>query len=100
VTDQVHAVATAMPGSVKNAEDAKSLLQSKGWIIAGKNISLETLARTLFALMLEPKIPLATINAVTAVASLLTEKLDISVKQEMADKLAEHIQETINSVVT
>jgi len=98
--EQTHATVVAITGSVKNAQDANIYLQTKGWIIAGEAISLETLARTLFATVLEQKLPPRAANAITAVAFLLTEQLEESVTQEAANSLVKHIRETISSLTT
>ena len=46
---QAHNIASATITTVKNAEEAKSYLFNKGWILRGENYALDTLARTLFA---------------------------------------------------
>jgi len=96
--EKVHAAVNALSGGVKNASDAKILLQTKGWVIANEAISLDVLARTLFATVIENKLPTPAANAITAVAFLLTEKLEEGVKQEFADSIAKHIKDTISSL--
>lgn len=96
--DQIHEAASALTGSVKNAEDAKTLLQTQGWIIASETVSLEILARTLFAVTFENKLAPKASNAILAAAFLLTERLEEGVKQDTANKIVKHLRETISAL--
>jgi len=98
--ERVHATVNAIAGTVKNADDARTFLFSKGWIIAGEPVALDTLARTLFAAAIEPKVPTAVANATIAVAYLLTERLENGIKQGVANKLTEYVQESIDMLTS
>ena len=96
--EQLHATAIAIPGAVKNALEAKIFLHAKGWIFENEKPTLDNLARTLFALSAEGKIPIPALNAISAVAYLLTEILEESTNHKIADAFTSHIHNTVTTV--
>ena len=72
--DQARDTMRALQTAIKNAEDAKICLYNKGWALPGEEITLDILARTLFATIPDtPKIPQIAINPILSVAYLITE---------------------------
>jgi len=96
--EQLHTTIGAITGVVKNADEAKTFLQSKGWLLPKEPASMDTLARTLFAASLETKLPPQTANTITAVAFLLTENLEKGVMQEVSSSITKYVQESINKL--
>jgi len=100
--EQVHEIAKVIPGTVKNAADAKALLQTKGWIIPGEPVSQDILARTLFAVTIEHKLPPAAANAITAAAYLITESLEEGIKQGIANMVTstviDHLRDSVDAM--
>lgn len=98
---QTQATASAICTTVKNAEEARHYLSGKGWLIAGENVALDTLARTLFAIIIEGnKIDKATAATISAVAFLITESHENSIKKELTDKITLQIKETLDTLAT
>ena len=98
--EQLYETAIAAPGAVKNVLQAKVFLHSKGWLFDHEEPTLENLARTLFALTAEGKLPVPALNAVSAVAYLLTDTLEVSTHQKIAEQIASHVRETIAATIT
>ena len=67
----------------------------------GKTIAIETLARVLFAIIVDgPKIPQAASTNILAVAHLLNEKLENGIMENMANNISLHIKDTLNSLTS
>lgn len=98
--NQVHGLASAICSTIKNASDARNYLTGKGWLIAGENVALDILARTLFALILGGKLDQQTTATISSVAYLVTETYENCAKKEITDKIEHHIQKTFNSLAT
>jgi len=85
----------AISPSIKNAEDAKTFLIGKGWMLPGENTSLDILARTLFSSIVEHKITAHPANPILAVAYLITEKLEEGIKQHTANIITKHLLDSL-----
>ena len=72
--EQTHAAMQALSLAIKSLADTKSHLYKKGWVFPGEEITLETLARTLFAAVAYNKITPLLANPILAVAYLITKK--------------------------
>jgi hypothetical protein len=88
----------AMKGAIKDPKDAKSFLVKEGWFEPEETISLETLARILFAHALSAKIAPETANTLSAVAHLITTKLQDGVAQGVASTITELLKHSIASM--
>ena len=97
---QVHVLAAAAGSLVKNAKDAKSFLSSRGWTSTGEGVALETLAKILFAVALDEKLTPMQNNLVTAVAFLLTERLEEQVFQDFTEKITEIARSSLETLTT
>ena len=94
----VHNYASAIPGAVKNAQEAKAYLFSIGWCLPGEVVALDTLARTLFSVVVDGKLPSKHANAISAVAFLLTERLEEKIIQGFTDKIADLAKTTVEAL--
>ena len=98
---QVHELATNANGAVKNALEARNHLFTKGWVAPGETIALETLARVLFATIVNTqKMPQAASTNIAAVAHLLTERLETGIMEDMANHISIHIKDTLDSLTS
>ena len=93
--EQLYETAIATPGAVKDAQQAKVYLHGRGWIFEHEKPTLENLARTLFTLTAEGKLPAPALNAVQAVAYLLTDILEVSTHQKIAEQISSHVCDTL-----
>lgn len=67
----------------------------------GETIAIETLARVLFAIIIDgPKIPQAASTNILAVAHLLNEKLENGIMENMANNISLHIKDTLDSLTS
>ena len=99
--DQAHNTMRALHTAVKNTEEARTCLYNKGWALPGEEISLETMARTLFAMIADtPKFPLAAINLILSVAYLITEQLDDGIKANTANAITKHLLDLLLPITT
>ena len=94
----VHNHASAIPGAVKNAQEAKAHLFSIGWCLPGEVVALDTLARTLFSVVVDGKLPSKHANVISAVAFLLTERLEEKIIQGFTDKIADLAKTTVEAL--
>jgi hypothetical protein len=85
----------ATKGAVKDAKEAKRFLEKGGWIEKGEAVSLETLARVLFAHTLTLKGTPETASTMTAVAHLITSNLQEGVAHGVADTITELLKHSI-----
>ena len=97
---QVHALAAAAGTQVKSVKEAKALLSSRGWTATGEGIALETLAKTLFSVALDEKLTPVQANLVTAVAFLLTERLENQVFQDFTEKITEIARSSLETLTS
>ena len=97
---QIHSIMSSVAGAVKNAKEAKSHLRTKNWIAPGEKVSIEVLARILFAAVTSEKIPQAASTTICSVAYLLTENLEDGILFDMADKISMHIKDTLDSLTS
>ena len=82
--------------SIKNATEARAHLLTKGWALAGEDISLDTLARTLFAVVAENgKLGATILNPLLSVAYLITEKIDAAYKNDISEAFSKHLIDAI-----
>lgn len=95
---QVHNLASAIPGAVKNAQDAKAYLFASGWCLPGETVALDTLARTLFSVVVDGKLASKHANAISAVAFLITERLEDKIIQSFTDKLTDLAKSTVDTL--
>ena len=100
--EQIHITMRALVPVIKNATEAKTHLLTKGWIFAGEEISMETLARTLFALVAEQsaKLPPTTANPILAVAYLLTECNELQTKTNLTTAITKHLLDSLLHITT
>lgn len=86
---------------IKNAEEAKTHLCNKGWAPPGEAFSLETLAKVLFNIVAEgSKNQLTSMNAMLAVAYLITEKSYDTFKQNITTAVTKHLLDAILPITT
>ena len=88
----------AVKGAVKDIKDAKTVLVKQGWTSNGEQVSLETLARILFAHSLDPKVSDETASIMTAVAFLITSNLQDGVALGVATAITELLKHSIASM--
>ncbi|KAF9789347.1 hypothetical protein BJ322DRAFT_1018027 [Thelephora terrestris] len=95
--EQVHESMRAIPSAVKNAEEARTYLYTKCWLTPADQITLETLARTLFGIVLDPsaKLNKEAANPILAVAYLITEKLEDNIRLNVADTITKHLLDAL-----
>ena len=93
-----HNFVNAIPGAIKNAQDAKAHLFSTGWCLPGEVIALDTLARTLFSVVVDTKLPSKHANVISAVAFLLTERLEEKIIQGFTDKISDLAKTTVEAL--
>lgn len=99
--EQVHNTMRTLAPSIKNADEAKTHLVTKGWILPGEEISLELIARTLFAAVADnPKIPTPTTNVMLAAAYIITEKLENGLKLNITNCITKHFLDSIIPITT
>ena len=94
---QIHATAHTINGAVKNALEARNHLFSKGWMAPGEKVAIETLARVLFAMIIDgPKLSAAASTNILSVAHLLTKTLEEGILENMANNISFHIKDTLD----
>ena len=98
--EQMHAVMQAITPSIKSLSDAKQHLYKKGWAFPGKEITLETLARTLFAAVADNKITPALANPILAVAYLITERVEECTTLNITSAITKHLLDTFIPITT
>ena len=86
--------------AIKSTADAKSHLYEKGWIFPGEEITLEALARTLFAAVVDNKVAPSLANPILAVAYLITEKVEEHTTSNIASAINKHILDTLIPITT
>ena len=91
-------VAKATRGTIKDTNDTKDFLVQEGWAGQDEGVTYETLARVLLAQSLVPKTPPGAANAMTAVALLITTKLQDEIAEGMAKSITELLQHSIVSM--
>ena len=94
--DQIHSnMRTQIPG-IQNASDAKSSLYAKGWALPGEEITLETLARTLFSVVADNgKLTPTIANPILSVAYLITERIEDGIKINIAESITKHLLDAL-----
>ena len=98
---QIHSIAGLANLAVKNADDARNHLFTKGWITPRETIALEVLARVLFATVVDTsKLPQTASMAIASVAYLLTEKLETGILENATNHLTLHIKDTLDSITS
>ena len=99
--EQVHTAMRAMTPAIKNATDAKSHLFTNSWALPGEEITLETLARTLFSVVANnPKITPALANPILAVAYLITEKVEECAVLNITSSITKHLLDAFIPIST
>ena len=88
-------ISKAAQGAVKDVNEAKSFLAKEGWTAQGEGETLETLAKVLLAQSLVPKLPVETVNTLTAVAYMITADLQDSVAHGVAHSITELLKHSI-----
>ena len=98
---QVHKIASSVNPAVKNATEAKSFLASKGWIAPGDPVSMDVLAKALFATVVHSsKLPQATSTTIASIAYLLTEKQEDGILENLTNTISLHIKDTLDSITS
>ena len=98
---QVHTAMRAMTPAIKNATDVKSHLFTNSWALPGEEITLETLARTLFSVVANnPKITPTLANPILAVAYLITEKVEECAVLNITSSIIKHLLNTFIPIST
>ena len=92
---QTHTVMQALFLAIKSMADAKSHLCKKGWTFPGEEITLEILARTLFAAVVDKKITPSLANPILAVAYLITEKVKEHNTSNITSAITKHILDAL-----
>ena len=98
--EQTHVAMQAIAPAIKSASDAKAHLYKKGWAFLGKEITHETLARTLFAVITDNKITPALANPILSVAYLITKKLKESATLNITTAITKHILDAFILITT
>ena len=91
-------IAKATRGVIKNMNEAKKHLETEGWIVKGKSITLETLARFLLASSLNPKVSAESANMMLAIAHLMLTNLQDGVAQGVAQSITELLKHSVTSM--
>ena len=81
----------ALSSAVKSTADAKLHLYKKGWAFPGEEITLEILARTLFAAVADNKITPSLANPILAVTYLITKKVEECTTSNITSAITKHI---------
>jgi len=95
---EVTNIVGGITGTIKDSKEAKKFLVKEKWAEQSENISLETLAKVLFAHALRPKVATDVANVMTAVAFLITSNLHEEVAQGVADTITELLKHSIASM--
>ena len=90
----------AIAPAIKSASDAKAHLYKKGWAFPGEEITLEILARTLFAVIADNKITSALANPILSIAYLITEKLEENTTLNITTTITKHILDAFIPITT
>ena len=98
----IHTTMRSIATAIKDATEATSYLHTKGWALPGEDITLEVLARTLFAAVAdaENKLPIQTANPILAVAYLITENLEEGIKTNIARTITKHLLDSLIPITT
>ena len=100
--EQTHAAMQALVPSIKSSADAKQHLYKKGWALPGKDITLETLARTLFAAVADnkPPPPPALANSILSITYLITEKVEECTTLNITSTITKHLLDAFIPITT
>ena len=99
--DQTHTAMRAIALSIKNASDARSHLYTKGWTMPGEEITLESLAKTLFAAVAHnPKITPSLANPILAIAYLINERIEDGVSLNITSSITKCLLDAIIPITT
>jgi hypothetical protein len=92
--EQAQANMRSIAPAIKDATEAKIHLCTKGWILPGEEVTLDTLARTLFAFVAENnKLSPNVVNPILAAAYIITEKLENNLKDNITDAISKKVVE-------
>src|ERR1700743_734450 len=98
--EQTHAAMQALTPSIKSSSDAKQHLYKRGWAFPGEEITLETLARTLFAAVADNKTTPALANPILAVAYLITKKVEECTTLNITPSITKHLLDAFIPITT
>ena len=90
----------AIAPAIKSASNAKAHLYKKGWAFPGEEITLEILARTLFAVIADNKITSVLANPILSVAYLITKKLEENATLNITTTITKHILNAFVPITT
>ena len=90
--DQTQTAMRSLVTVIKDANEAKTHLMDKNWLLPGESPTLETLARTLFAVIADnSKLPSKAANPILAVAYLITERLETDKRLDITKSITKHL---------
>ena len=91
ILKQTHVAMQTLAAAIKSSTEAKSYLYKKGWVLLSEEITLKTLTRTLFAVIVDNKIAPVLANPVLFVTYLITEKVKESTTFNITSAITKHI---------
>ena len=86
------------PNPVASVFEAKSWLETKGWILAGEDYMKPKLADILFTVALTSKLTPEASSAIKAVALLIEDVVEKDFSASLSDKIVSKITESINDL--
>ena len=81
---EINTVISSNPELVSNTSDARKWLETKGWILSGKNYDHSKLVKILLTVSLSPKLPTEAINTIQAVAFVLEDNITDMISSALA----------------
>ena len=94
-SDAITALAIASP--ISGARDAKSWLESKGWILSGERYTKLKLADILFSVAIDTKIPSEAKSAIIAIAYLIEDIAEDDYAASLAEKVVSKIDNALSN---
>ena len=98
----IHLTMRSIATAIKDTTEATSYLHTKGWALPGEDITLEVLARTLFAGVADAKnkLPIQTANPILAVAYLITKNLEEGINTNIARTITKYLLNSLIPITT
>ena len=99
--DEAQTVIKALYPIIRTTNDAKAVLQGKGWTVPNGEITLELLAKVLFATAINAnKMDSASTNLILATGFLITEQIGSLTKANIVNGVTKHLLETLIPITT
>ena len=96
--NEINTRLTAEPNPVSNVSEARSWLETKGWVLAGENYTKPKLADILFTVALSTKLTTEAGSAIKAVALLIEDLAEEDFSTMLSDKISLKIGTAIDDL--